>query len=70
MQIQRNVGGRDRTLRGVLAGVFLSIAIGTALADRQAVAVVAGLSAAGLLFNYVFCFCGLNAALGLDTTDE
>jgi len=54
----------------VLAGLSVGVAVGTALLGRQTVAVVAGLSAVGLLFNYVTCFCGLNAALGLDTTED
>ena len=32
--------------------------------------VVALIASAGLLFNAVSGFCGLNAALGIDTADE
>lgn len=70
MGIDRNVGGRDRLLRAGLAVVLVAVA-GLALrADRRRVATLAAVGAAGLGFNAVTCFCGLNAALGIDTTEE
>lgn len=70
MGVDRNVGGRDRLLRAGLAVVLVAVA-GLALrADRRRVATLAAVGAAGLGFNAVTCFCGLNAALGIDTTEE
>ena len=64
---RRNVGGRDRKARGVL-GVLLGLAAVVALGfDRRTQAAVVGVAAAGLLFNAVVGFCGLNALLGIDT---
>lgn len=70
MGIDRNVGGRDRLLRAGLAVVLVAVA-GLALrTDRRRLATLAAVGAAGLGFNAVTCFCGLNAALGIDTTEE
>ncbi|MFB6256696.1 MAG: YgaP-like transmembrane domain [Haloplanus sp.] len=70
MPLERNVGGRDRLFRAVLAVVMVVVA-GLALrAGRRSVATVAAAAAVGLGINAVTCFCGLNAALGLDTTEE
>ncbi|MFB6304293.1 MAG: YgaP-like transmembrane domain [Haloferacaceae archaeon] len=70
MALERNVGGRDRRLRAGLAVVLLVVAALALRSDRRAVAVVAVVGATGLGFNAVTCFCGLNALLGVDTTEE
>lgn len=64
-----NVGGRDRLLRGVLAVILTAVAISAFRAGNRTRGVVASLMAAGFGFNAVTCFCGLNQALGIDTTD-
>jgi hypothetical protein len=65
--VQRNVGGRDRTIRALL-GIGLLVAAVAALADsRTTVAAVAGAAGAGLSFNAATGFCGVNALLGIDT---
>ncbi|MFB6156351.1 MAG: YgaP-like transmembrane domain [Haloferacaceae archaeon] len=70
MDFERNVGGRDRVLRALVAVALVAVA-GIALrAGRRGVATVAVVGAAGLGFNAVTCFCGLNALLGVDTTEK
>jgi len=66
----RNVGGRDRIVRGVLAVVLGTVAVAALSAGRDTLAVVAGAGALGAGFNAVTCFCGVNAVLGLDTTED
>ncbi len=67
---KRNVGGRDRLVRGLLAGLFVVVAAGALTSGRRTVGAVAAAAAAGLGFNAVTCFCGLNEALGVDTTRD
>lgn len=69
MEIERNVGGRDRTARAVLA-TLLTVATVRALrrGDRTK-GFLLGAGALGLGINAVTCFCGLNRALGIDTTE-
>lgn len=70
MDLQRNVGGLDRVLRGVL-GIWLAVvAVAAYLDDRPTTAAVAGIAGAGLLQNAVTGFCGCNALLGIDTTSN
>lgn len=68
--MQRNVGGRDRIVRGVL-GIWLIVVAFAAYRDdaheRAAIAAIAGL---GLCWNVVTRFCGGNWLLGIDTTSE
>jgi hypothetical protein len=68
--MDRNVGGRDRIARGVLAVALTLVALRAFRTGRRASAAVAALGAVGLGFNAVTCFCGLNATLGIDTTDS
>ncbi|MFC4358507.1 DUF2892 domain-containing protein [Halobium salinum] len=69
MDIERNVGGRDRLLRAVLA-VVLSVATVSALRSGNRVAgLLFATGALGLGVNAVTCFCGLNRALGIDTSE-
>jgi hypothetical protein len=70
MDLPRNVGGRDRIVRAVFAVVLAGLAIGLVGSGQRAVGVVAALGAVGLGFNAVTCFCGVNEALGIDTTDD
>lgn len=64
----RNVGGRDRLARAVLAVALAAIAVVSLRGGDRTAGVLAGVAAAGLGFNAVTCFCGVNAALGIDTT--
>jgi len=67
MRVERNVGGYDRIARTLLAVVLVAVGVWASTAGRQLVALGAVLAAAGLLFNAVTGFCGINAALGIDT---
>jgi hypothetical protein len=70
MDVEQNVGGTDRIVRAVLA-IGLTIAALAALrAGRRSVSVLAATGAIALGFNAVTCFCGLNQALGIDTTGD
>lgn len=68
--VERNVGGRDRLVRTVLAVALAALAVVKLRGGDRATGLLAGVAAAGLGFNAVTCFCGLNAALGVDTTTE
>jgi hypothetical protein len=70
MEIDRNVGGTDRLLRAVLAVAFAAATLGALGRGRRSLAAATLLASAGMAVNAVTCFCGLNAALGLDTTEE
>jgi hypothetical protein len=66
---ERNVGGRDRLARAVLA-VVLAVAAVRAFRDgRRSAGLIAAVSALAFAFNATVCFCGLNRLLGVDTTD-
>ena len=70
MNLQRNVGGLDRVVRGVL-GIWLVVAaVAAYLDDRRTTAAIAGVAGAGLLQNAATGFCGCNALLGIDTTSD
>jgi hypothetical protein len=62
----RNVGGLDRQARAVVGTLLLGVGVWLFSGGRSyaGVAIVAG---AGLLFNAVTGFCGMNALLGVDT---
>lgn len=67
--METNVGGRDRIVRAALAVVLAGVA-GLALGSgRRGVGLAAAVGAVGLGFNAVTCFCGLNRALGIDTSE-
>ena len=66
----RNVGGRDRQLRALLALVLGVVALVTFQHGNRGVGLVATVGAIGFGINAVTCFCGLNAALGIDTTEK
>ena len=68
--VDKNVGGIDRTGRAVLAVVLAVVAIVTLRKGNRTTGLLAGIGALAFGFNAVTCFCGLNAALGIDTTEE
>ena len=70
MSIGKNVGGRDRIVRTVLAVVLTAVAVGALREGRRSTGVLAATGALALGFNATTCFCGLNAALGIDTRSE
>ena len=63
----KNVGGLDRVVRAILGTGLLVVTLRSLTGGRRSTALVAAVSAAGLLFNAMTQFCGLNAALGIDT---
>lgn len=70
MRIERNVGGFDRIIRGVLGTWLVAVAVAAYLDDRNATAATAAIAGAGLLQNAATGFCGGNALLGIDTTSD
>lgn len=70
MTSKRNVGGRDRVVRALLALVLTVVAMTTLRKGKRKTGLLALVGALGFGFNAVTCFCGLNQALGIDTTDE
>ena len=68
--VSRNVGGRDRLVRTVLAVALAALAVVKLRGGDRTTGLLAGVAAVGFGINAVTCFCGLNAALGIDTTTE
>ena len=64
---ERNVGGLDRIVRGVLGTALLVVALGALLADRRSAGAASAVGSAALLFNFTTGRCGLNKLLGIDT---
>lgn len=67
---ERNVGGTDRLLRAALAVVFTALAVGAFRKREYSRLLLTTAGAVGFGINAVTCFCGLNEALGIDTTDQ
>ncbi len=65
-----NVGGRDRLVRTVLAVVLTVLTVRLLRSGNRKTGLLAGVGALGFGFNATTCFCGLNEALGIDTTEE
>lgn len=68
--VERNVGGRERFVRAVLAVALAALAIARFRGGDRTTGLLAGVAAVGFGINAVTCFCGLNALLGVDTTSE
>lgn len=66
----KNVGGIDRTGRALLAVVLTVVAVATLREGNRTTGLLATVGALAFGFNATTCFCGLNAALGIDTTEE
>jgi hypothetical protein len=67
---ESNVGGRDRLVRTLLAALLTTVAISTLRKGKRKTGLLALVGALGFGFNATTCFCGLNQALGIDTTSE
>ena len=67
---EKNVGGLDRIIRGVLGIWLVVVAVAAYLDDREVTAATAAIAGAGLLQNATTGFCGFNALLGVDTTGD
>jgi hypothetical protein len=70
MDLDSNVGGRDRLARATLAVLLTVVAIRSLRGGRRTLGLLAGAGALGLGFNATTCFCGLNRALGIDTSES
>ncbi len=70
MTPSRNVGGLDRTVRGVLGTSLVVAALAAILAGRRTAGLLAVAAGAGLLVNWATGFCGANALLGIDTCPD
>jgi hypothetical protein len=70
MSSDSNVGGRDRVVRALLAAVLSVVAVSKLRNGNRAVGLLAVVGALGFGFNASTRFCGLNAALGIDTTTD
>ncbi|ELZ11198.1 hypothetical protein C478_12335 [Natrinema thermotolerans DSM 11552] len=68
--VDQNVGGRDRLVRALLAVVLTLVAATTLRNGKRKTGLLALVGALGLGFNTTTCFCGLNEALGIDTTTD
>lgn len=66
--MQRNVGGSDRILRGVLGIWLVVVALAAIQTGKRTTAAIAGLAGIGLLQNALIGFCGCNWLFGIDTT--
>ncbi|MBB6646043.1 YgaP-like transmembrane domain [Halobellus ruber] len=70
MNLPENVGGRDRLARALLAALLALLTVALLGSGRRRLGVFAALGAVGFGFNAVTCFCGMNRALGVDTTGD
>lgn len=70
MSLEPNVGGRDRLARALLAVGLTVVALDAVRDGRRLTGLLAAAGALGAGFNATTCFCGVNAALGVDTTAE
>jgi hypothetical protein len=68
--VEKNVGGRDRLVRALLAVVLTVVALSTLGNGKKKAGLLAGVGALALGFNATTRFCGLNETLGIDTTEE
>lgn len=70
MEHEKNVGGRDRLVRALLAVVLTVVAISSLRSGKRKTGLLAGIGALGFGFNAVTAFCGVNETLGIDTTSD
>lgn len=68
--LDANVGGLDRLGRAVLAVALTLVAVVALGQGNRSLAVAAGLLGLAAGFNAATCFCAVNEALGIDTTDS
>ncbi|GCF14911.1 hypothetical protein Harman_28460 [Haloarcula mannanilytica] len=68
MDTDKNVGGRDRLIRAVLAVVLTIVSLRWLRSGKRKRGLLAGIGALGLGFNASTGYCGLNDTLDIDTT--
>jgi hypothetical protein len=69
MELDSNVGGADRLVRVLLTVALSIVAVDRLRSGNRSIALLAAVGAIGLGFNATTCFCGLNRALGIDTSE-
>jgi len=70
MDSDKNVGGRDRLIRAVLAVVLTIVSLRWLRSGKRKRGLLAGIGALGLGFNASTGYCGLNDTLDIDTTAD
>ncbi|WP_247729605.1 YgaP family membrane protein [Halovivax limisalsi] len=68
--MDRNVGGLDRIVRGVVGIWLLVVAVAALAVGARGRATIAAVAGAGLCWNALTRFCGGNYLLGIDTTGD
>jgi len=68
MEDKRNVGGRDRIVRLLLTVVLSIVAVTSLRRGKRLRGLLAGVGALGFGFTSTTGYCGVNDALGVDTT--
>ena len=70
MDDTKNVGGRDRLVRFLLAAGLSIAAVRWLRSGKRVRGLLAGVGALGFGFNATTGYCGVNDALDVDTADE
>jgi len=68
MDPEKNVGGRDRLVRAVLAAVLTVLAVNMLRSGKRKTGLLAGIGALGSGVTATTRYCGVNDALDRDTT--
>ncbi|MFB9809810.1 YgaP family membrane protein [Haloarcula sebkhae] len=68
MDSDKNVGGRDRLIRAVLAAVLTIVSLRWLRSGKRKRGLLAGIGALGLGFNASTGYCGFNDTFDIDTT--
>ncbi|MBX0287398.1 YgaP family membrane protein [Haloarcula salinisoli] len=70
MDDTKNVGGRDRLVRFLLAAVLSIVSVRWLRSGKRVRGLLAGVGALGFGYNATTGYCGVNDALDVDTTGE
>ncbi|WP_324663848.1 YgaP-like transmembrane domain [Haloarcula sediminis] len=70
MDDTKNVGGRDRLGRFLLAALLSTAAVRWLRSGKRLRGLLAGVGALGFGFTATTRYCGVNDALDIDTTDD
>jgi len=70
MEDKQNVGGRDRIVRLLLTVVLSIVAVTSLRRGKRLRGLLAGVGALGVGFTSTTGYCGVNDALGVDTTTD
>jgi len=70
MEDKQNVGGRDRIVRALLTAFLSIVAVRSLRRGKRLRGLLAGVGALGVGFTATTGHCGVNEALGVDTTGD